>query len=148
MLYIYVTGDPEGCIFNVESYFRLKKKKDWFNREDVKKVIYDIDSTIAVKDEYLESPVFGGMAPERLSTGCKAVILMLVTDEMIYATKCGDNCIPSILEIAETKDIRICLHHCMPFPLEFHAIMADSGKEVHVWEEFVDEYYKARRARR
>ena len=75
MLYIYAgNGFKEDCIKNVNGYFNLNKKKEWFNREDVKRIIKGIDNTIAVKDEYLESPIFGGMSPERLSCGCKAVI--------------------------------------------------------------------------
>ena len=76
-----IQGIGVVCIVQVTSYFNLFKKKEWFNRESVKRIIYNIDKTVAVKDEYLESPVFGGMAPERLSTGCKAVILMEVLDQ-------------------------------------------------------------------
>ena len=66
MLKIWVDGFKDGCIKDPNSYFNLHKKKDWFNRQDIKEVIKEIDNTIAVKDEYLESPIFGGMAPERL----------------------------------------------------------------------------------
>lgn len=56
MLYITTTC-PENLIKNVNGYFDSHKKKDWFNNDLVKKVIKDIDDTIAVKDEYMESPV-------------------------------------------------------------------------------------------
>lgn len=59
MLHITTTC-PENLIKNVNGYFDSHKKKDWFNNDLVKKVIKDIDNTIAVKDEYMESPVFGG----------------------------------------------------------------------------------------
>lgn len=147
MLYIQCKGEiPKDCIINVNSYFNRSKKKDWFNRQDVKDVILGIDNSIAVKDEYIESPVFGGMAPERLSGGCKAVILMLVTDKPIYATKCGDNCIPYIVDIANKKDVHITLHHCMDFPMDLKAIMTDTGEEVDGWS-FVDAYYRIRHNR-
>lgn len=143
MLHIHVTGFEPECIVQVTSYFNLFKKKEWFNREAVKRIIYNIDKTVAVKDEYLESPVFGGMAPERLSTGCKAVILMEVLENPnIYATKCGDNCVPDILEIAKRKDITITLHHCMKFPEFFEAFIIETGRTVHSRKEFVNEYYK------
>lgn len=133
----------ENCIIGIDT-FLLNKKKDWFNRDDVKRIIKGIDNTIAVKDEYLESPVFGGMSQERLSTGCKAVILMAVMDNInIYATRCGDNCVPYILEVAKTKDVEITLHHCMVFPREgWEALILDTGKIVHSRKEFVHEYYK------
>lgn len=143
MLYIHVTGCESDCITQVTSYFNLFKKKEWFNNPVVKRIIKNIDKTIAVKDEYLESPVFGGMSPDRLSTGCKAVILMEVLENPnIYATKCGDNCVPDILEIAGRKDITITLHHCMKFPEFFDAYIIETQKEIHSRKEFVFEYYK------
>lgn len=145
MLKINVGYDfKDDCIISIDYYFRQHKKKDWFNREDVKRIIKGIDNTIAVKDEYMESPVFGGMAVERLSTGCKAVILMAVMDNInIYATRCGNNCIPYILEVSKTKDVEITLHHCMRFPEDgWEALIIETGKIVRSREEFVDEYYK------
>lgn len=143
MLKIHVTGYEPDCITQVTSYFNLFKKKEWFRNPVVKRVIKNIDNTIAVKDEYLESPVFGGMAPERLSTGCKAVILMEVLENPnIYATKCGDNCVPDILEIASRKDITITLHHCMKFPEKFNAYIIETDKNITSRREFVHEYYK------
>ena len=143
MLMIRVNGFEEDCIKDPNLYFDLHKKKDWFNRTRVKEIIKSIDDTIAVKDEYLESPVFGGMAPERLSGGCKVVIMMEVLDDKSqYATKCGDNCVPEILKIAEYKDLRITLHHPMRFPDKFEALMLDTGVIVHSRREFVFEYYR------
>ena len=144
MLHIYVK-EPEGLIKNIDSWFNRNKTKDWFNRQDVKDIIYKIDKTKAIKDEYLESPVFGGMSPDRLSSGCKALILMLVQDRPVYATRCGDNCIESIVDIAKTKDLYICLHHPMKFPKDIEAYMEDTSKIVSTREEYLDEYYKARR---
>ena len=147
MLYINVGEIPKDCIVNVNSYFNRKKKRDWFNRHDVKDIILGIDNSVAVKDEYIESPVFGGMSPDRLSGGCKAVILMAVTDLPIYATKCGDNCIPYIVRLSEVKDIHITLHHCMRFPREFNAIMEQTGERISNWEEWVNAYYRSRHNR-
>jgi hypothetical protein len=148
MLYIQCKGEiPKDCIVGVVSYFDGHKEKDWFNRQDVKEVIKGVDNTIAVKDEYLESPVFGGMSPDRLSGGCKALILMLVTDKMIYATKCGDNCAKYIIEISKTKDLHICLHNCMRFMRDFDAIFEDTGEEIHTFKEFVEGYYRIRHNR-
>ena len=145
MLYITTTC-PENLIKNVNGYFDSHKKKDWFNNDLIKKVIKDIDNTIAVKDEYMESPVFGGMSPDRLSGGCKAVILMYVQDRPIYATKCGDDCSKSILEVAKTKDITIFLRHCLlGWGSDFEAVFLETGKLVHNEDEFVREYYKCKK---
>lgn len=144
MLNIYVGEFMDNCIINVTSYFNRNKKKDWFNLPVVKRIIKDIDNTIAIKDEYLESPVFGGMSPQGLSTGCKAVILMEVLDNVnIYATKCGNNCVNDILEIASRKDVTITLHHPMEFPKDgFTAKIMETNVIIHTWKEFIDEYYK------
>lgn len=144
MLTIHISGYEDNCIQNVTGYFNRKKKKEWFNNPNVKRVIKNIDNTLAIKDEYLESPVFGGMSPERLSTGCKAVILLEVLQEPnVYATKCGNNCVPDILEIAKRKDITITLHHPMDFPEEgFEAYIVETDKWIHSGKEFILEYYK------
>lgn len=146
MLYIHVGQVERECIRTIDPYFNRNKSKDWFNSDDVKKIIKNIDLSIAVKDEYIESPVFGGMSPTKLSTGCKAVILMAVLEKpYIYATKCGDNCVPDILEISRNKDVHITLHHIMQFPESgFEAVIAESGKKVCTFGGFVDEYYRIR----
>ena len=123
----------------------FEKKTEWFEREDVRRVIRNIDKTEVIDGECLRSPVFGTISPERLSTVCKATILMIMYDKYkVYATKCGDNCAPDILEIARTKDLTIVLHHIMRFPEPFEAIVTDSGVKVQTLGEFVDEFYKFR----
>ena len=148
MLYIHVDEEnTKNYIDGVDYFFNTSKQKDWFNDVTVKKIIKDIDNTIAVKDEYLESPIYGGMSPDRLSTGCKALILMLKTDEIIYATRCGDNCAKYILEIAKHKELHIMLHHCIKFPKEipFEAKFVDSGVVTHSGLEYALEYYRVRK---
>ena len=142
MLYV-TTETPEKLIKNVNGYFISHKQRDWFNDPLVKKIIKDIDNTIAVKDEYLESPVFGGMSPERLFCGCKAVILMYVQDRPVYGTKCGDNCCKSIMEVARRKDILICLRHCLVgWGSDVEATFVETGRTVHTEGEFVHEFYR------
>ncbi len=143
MLSIYARSDfPKDCITTVDSYFNMHKKRDWFNRQDVKDIILGIDSTIAVKDEYLESPVFGGMSPDRLSRGCKATILLAVLDNPIIYYDVGDNCAKYVLDIAKQKDIAIILHHCMIFPdEEMEAYMVATDKYVSSRREYIIEFW-------
>lgn len=141
MLKIWVNGFQKDCIKDPNSYFNLHKKKDWFNRPDVKEIIKELDNTIAVKDEYLESLIFGGMSPERLSSSCKTVILMYINPLCnVYASRCGDNCAPAIVRLAEKTDVIITLHHMMVFPKKFEAVMLDTGVVVHSRREFYLEY--------
>lgn len=76
MIYI-TTTESDNLIKEVNGYFNSHKKRDWFNSELVKKIIKDIDNTVAVKDEYMESPIFGGMSPDRLS-GTSIRFLLLI----------------------------------------------------------------------
>lgn len=150
MLTIYVgQGFRDDCITEVKAYFGRKRSQwnNWFNQEKVKEIVKEIDNTIAIKDSYLESPVFGAISPDMLSSGCKGLILLQVMDDInLYATRCGDNCVPQLLRIAQEKDIRITLHHCMQFPDVFpcKVVIAESGKEVSGRREFVNEFYKYR----
>lgn len=141
MLKIWVAGFREGCIKNPGSYFNRYKKKEWFNREDVKEVIKEIDTSVAIKDEYIESPVYGGISPRDLSQGCKSVILLYINPTCnVYATRCGDNCFPAIMRLAEKTDVVITLHHVPVLPRPFKALMMDTGIEVNSPEEFVTEF--------
>lgn len=145
MIYI-TTTESDNLIKEVNGYFNSHKKRDWFNSELVKKIIKDIDNTVAVKDEYMESSTFGGMSPDRLSGGCKVVILMYIQDRPVYATKCGDNCSKSILEVAKVKDITIYLKHCLlGWGDNCDITFLESGKVVHNDSEFTVEYYENKR---
>lgn len=143
MLYIHIRGWEEKCVRQIDSFFNRHKREEWFGNPVVQRIIKDIDNTEVVQGEVLKSPVFGIMSPDRLSTGCKATILLETMPGInVYATRCGDNCVPDILEIASRKDITITLHHCMRFPDEFEAHILETGNTIHSFDEFVDEYYR------
>ena len=141
MLNICFKGFGEKCIKNPSVYFDNMKEKDWFNDVYVKKIIKDIDGVTAVKDEYMEDPIFGTMSPERLSSGCKALILLYVLNNVnIYASRMGDNCAKYIIDISKNKDITITLHHAMLFPYDFDAVVIDNGHRIHSREDYIKEY--------
>lgn len=146
MLYITTGEFTKECIVAVDRAFDFYKRKEWFDDEIVQECIRTIDNSEVIAGEYIESPVWGGMSPDKLSTGCKATILMQVLEEpYLYGTRCGDNCVPLILKIAEKKDVTLLLHHCMHFPDSgFELIMKESGKLIRTQEEFVYEYYRLR----
>lgn len=146
MLYIHLT-EPDNCITKVDYWFNRHKANSWFNKDLVKEIIRGIDKTEAIKDQYLESPVLGGMSPDRLSTGCKAVITMLVQDRPVYASCCGDNCASWILRVADERDVHIYLAHCMQFQSDFEVIFAETGTKTSSYKEYVHEYYKIRHSR-
>lgn len=142
MLNVWLKGFREDCIVDPVPYFNVMKKKDWFNREDVKRIIWEIDKTVAVKDEYLESPVYGAIAPERLSSGCKCLILLYLNPKCnVYATRMGDNCLPLLLELAEKEDVVVTFHHIPRFPnSNVEVKFLDSGYVANSRREFLFEY--------
>lgn len=144
MLYIHLDEvRTPRFLMDIDGYFNRNKEKKWFNDPYVKKIIKEIDNTVAVKDEYLESPVFGGISPVQLSTGCKALILAYEVNEVIYATRMGDNCVPLLLDMAEKKDVHIMLRHCLPMPygIPLKIMFIDTNKIVTNYDDYVTEYY-------
>lgn len=141
MLKVWFDGFKNGCIKDPSSFFNLHKKKEWFSDKRVIHVIKEIDNVDVIKDECLVSPEFGGMSPERLSSGCKAIILLLMNPSCnVYASRCGDNCAKYILELAEYTDVVITLHHAMNFPRDFVCEILDNGKVVTTRADFLREY--------
>ena len=55
----------------------------------------------------------------------------------VYATKCGDNCAPFIMELSREQDIRITLNHNMHFNCDFEAIMVDTDKHVYHEQDYL-----------
>ena len=143
MLNIMLGDFIDNCIIDVSKYFKVFKETEWFSDPFVRKVIKEVDKSEVIDGEYIQSPVFGGMAPDRLSSGAKALILMkMKPNRIVYATRCGDNCSPLIVELAEQQELTIMLHHCMMFPEKFTARIVETGKEVHSCEEFINEYHR------
>lgn len=147
MLYVAVGDFTEDCVIDVARYFNIVKRPDWFDDEFVRRAIREIDKSEVIEGEFIKSPVFGAMAPERLSSGCKAVILLRkMPHYIVYGTRCGDNCYPIINELGKIQDIRILLHHCPKMPEDIRATFVESGEEVSNRHDFVEEYYRLRRS--
>lgn len=141
MLKIWLGNFQKGCIKNPDRYFNLHKEKEWFDRQDVRDIIKNIDDVDVVDGEYLHSKVFGGMSPERLSSGCKSLILLTVNPQCnVYASRCGDNCAGYILDLAEKNDVIITLHHGMLFPRDFEGVILDNGKKINSRKDFANAY--------
>lgn len=145
MLYVSVGDYTEDCIRRTSAFFDFNKKPEWFEDEFVRHTIRTIDRSEVIMGECIVSPVLGAIAPERLSSGCKGVILLrMLPERSIYATRCGDNCFPLIQELSKMQDVKILLHNCPKMPVDIEATFVESGKEVHNRREFVEEYYRLR----
>jgi len=140
MLNIYF-GDMEDAIYNTNMFFRNTYKPKWLNDELSKQMILDVDKSIVLSENAIQSPVLGVISPLDLSMGVKTLILINKDSKHIFnASKCGDNCAKWILKISENKKIVINLRHIMKFGKEpFKAKILNSGKIVHNYREYVDE---------
>ena len=143
MIKVHILQDRKDCVKNIGTYFDAVKKSEWFDLPLVREIIKGIDKTDVIKGPVLESPVLGIMSPDKLSSGCKAVILLaMVPDINIYATRCGNNCAPYIEEVARDKDVVITLHHCLLFTEDVELVFLDSGLHVHSRKEYINEFYR------
>lgn len=141
MLRVYF-GEKENAIYNTSIYFKHNYKQEWILDQFAKDVIKDVDQSDVVDSNNILSPVLGSIAPEFLSGGAKALILMKNNPRKIFnASKCGDNCAKWILELAKTQNFTINLYHVMNFGRgEFEIKIMNSKKPfiVHNMSEFLD----------
>ena len=104
-------------------------------------MVMSVDGSKVLSANAIESPVLGVIAPERLSGGVKALILMYKEPNLIInASACGDNWAKWILEIGKKQDITIRLGHEMLFEEPFSLKMDRNGKIIQSYEEFMWEY--------
>lgn len=135
MLYITFKKTEEVLVY-INNYFDVNYDEEWFQDAFVKDMMKDVCDATVLPCGVIDIKDYGKVAPTQLSVGVKALILMLKTDRVVYATVCGDNCAKWIIEIAKKKDVTICLRHYMEFEEDFVAMCLDNNKEIHS----VDDY--------
>lgn len=116
-----IYGDINKCdnfIFDPDSYFNRYRESGWVTDELSKEMILDIDNSIVVSENIIESPVLGSIPPQYLSGGVKTLIMIYNRPDLIFnATWCGENCAKWLLEIGKKKDVIINLEYPMEFPM-------------------------------
>lgn len=121
--------DLEGRIVHTSDYFDGMYEQSWFQSDLAKEIIKGVDKSNYISGEYIESPVFGGISPRDLSTGCKTLLVLLNEDNVVVSgERMGDNCYPWLLRIAEQKDITITLCHNVEIPEPFEIRNLNTGK--------------------
>lgn len=132
---LYITfKKTEDTIIDVDGYFDDCFEPEWLEDTLVKEMILDVDKSEVQSPYCIMSPVLGQIPPAYLSGGVKALILMLKTDLLIWATSCGDNCSKWIYEISKMKDITISLTHLMLFD-KVEAFCLDTEEWIHNQED-------------
>ena len=128
MLHI-LFGHKQDEISAVDTFFDNQYDLSWFESDLAKAMLKDIcgytghdGHAITVKDIFNpEQTVTISMTG--LASGMKALLIMLNTDtNFVSATRCGDNCIPWIVEIAKHKELYITINYYNDF----------SGEKIHV----------------
>lgn len=133
--------EDRNYVFSPDVYFKYNYEEEWFADELVKKMVFDVDGSTVESAHAIHSPVLGVIAPERLSGGVKALIIMYKEPELIVnASACGDNCAKWILEIGKLQDITIRLGYEMEFEEPFAMHIENSGKLIHTYADFLKEF--------
>ena len=122
-------GSKENEIYNTEMYYANQYDKKWLTDEFAKRVIADIDESEVIGEDEIQNDIFGRFSSRDLSAGVKTLLLLKNNPGRIYnISNCGDNCAKYILEIAENRDITVCLHHYMRFGSDFRVRVINDGK--------------------
>ncbi len=141
MLNVWFGKMPEA-IYDTSMYFKNTYKDSWLNQPLVKEMIMDVDRSVVLNPQTIESPVLGQIPPEKLSGGVKTLILLAQerTENIFNASTCGDNCAKWILKIAEKKKLVINLRHLMDFgSSDFKLRILNNGTIAHNMEELLDQ---------
>lgn len=137
--------EDANYVFSPDTYFKYNYEEEWFDDTLVKEMVQDIDASTVISAHAINSPVLGIIAPERLSGGVKALIIMYKEPSLIVnASACGDNCAKWILEIGKQQDITIRLGYEMEFQEPFEIFIKNSGNVIHTYFEFLQEFQEVK----
>lgn len=138
-----VSIDYEGSVIsNPKATFSSMKKAEWLQDPLVQEFLKEIDKAEVIQGFCIKDRWGNVVPPEYMSTGSKALMLMMFQDKYpVYATRCGDNCIPFIERISKDRDIHVVLHHCMHFSEGFEFFVTDVNRMVKSFRDWVNVFY-------
>lgn len=137
-------GHKADELYEVDSYFDNCFEGSWFESDLARRILKTIDRVYEVNDTAMkalhvcdDSPIV--ISPRDLSSGTKALLIMLNTDEPdVCLSRCGDNCIPFFLEIAKNKKVSVTLNNAFDNPYEFEFFCENDGKIYNTVYEFAN----------
>lgn len=133
--------EDANYVFSPDTYFKYNYEDEWFEDELVKKMVHDVDGSTVLSAHSIDSPILGIIAPERLSGGVKALMIMYKEPQLIInASACGDNCAKWILEIGKRQDLTVRLGYEMRFEEPFEIRIQNSGRVIHEYVDFLREF--------
>ena len=91
---------------DIDSVFRNNYEDEWFDEPMVQNIITSIDKNKILARGVFESEFLGIIGPDKLSGGCKALILAYKMPDMEqWIGLFGDNCIPLLIEFSKKTDL-------------------------------------------
>lgn len=106
MLSVLFGRETENTNYCPEIFFNHTYKFEWFEDEIVKQIIKDVDNSEVI-GSCVVSPVLGSIAVEKLSGGCKVLILLYkVPDFEPDLIWLGQNCESWLARISDLVDCR------------------------------------------
>lgn len=141
-----VFGEVENAVYHPPTYFDNQYEDEWITDSLTVAMIKDIDKSDVIGTRLIQSPILGPISTKEISGGVKTLILMAFDEsgKIFNASACGDNCAKWIVELGRKKDLTINLHHVMDFSgvPEFKALMLNTNRLVHSYEEYLEEALK------
>ena len=108
---VHILPDMKKMIVSGNGWFDTYTKFDQeaaLSTDFAKRLIKAVDNSDLVGPNLIISPVLGPIAPEWLSGGTKAILLLKFTDLVPELEAMGDNCFPFLKEICDEKDVTTC----------------------------------------
>lgn len=109
MVSVYFGYDKEAVLC-VDIRFNNVFEYEWLDDPFVCEMIKDIDNSIVLSNQCIQSPVLGQIPPEKLSGGVKTCIMLYKEEDfMPDLIVCGENCEPWLSKIFEMKDCKVTM---------------------------------------
>lgn len=123
----YGLGYPEPNIQCPDIIF-MEVYEDWMLRTEFSKRVLSTCSggLKLIADGVLRRPNGQTVAPDKISSGAKVLILLMYTDLVCDFGWCGENCEPFLEEIAQSKDVTVT---CTRFYIPKKALVLNNNKE-------------------
>lgn len=116
MMTVYVKKRP-GLLLYAPTVFDLMYNDINFEDDFIKQMVKDVDQTEHIMGQVFNSPIFGAIAPTRLSGGVKSLIVVYTLEEAknYSSVLFGGNCVEWLRQISFKKDFTIWMQHALEF---------------------------------
>ncbi len=135
-------GHLDGELFGVDSYFDNAYEPEWIENDIATGILKDICNMVerqgqAITVNWFNEGRYVTIGPRDLPGGVKALLIMLNTDEVVQACRCGNNCAKWIVEIAKVKPLKIALASFMEFNVDFDAHVLNDDSYIHSYADHI-----------